>query len=125
MSENEAPSFELTERSFGYVVLYLAVYRLGIIGAGIVSIYVGYRLFLSGLFPYAVEGSAFSAEVAGATFSLQNAAPGLFFALFGTIVIIVMILRSPAEFKYKTSSGDEVSMRGADPDIDFGDQDLG
>ncbi|MEM7333125.1 MAG: hypothetical protein AAF490_13630 [Chloroflexota bacterium] len=121
MSDNEGASFELTEKSFGYVIFYLAAYRLGIITAGIVSIYLGYRLFLSGLFPYAIEGSSFSAEVAGATFSLQSAAPGIFFALFGIIVIIVMILRSPPEFKFKSASGDEVAMRDAS-EIDWSNQ---
>ncbi|MFK7800363.1 MAG: hypothetical protein AB8G95_01910 [Anaerolineae bacterium] len=84
-------------------IVYLMLYRLSIIATGALSIYLGYRLFLSGLFPYAVEGSSFNAEILGNTFSLQNAAPGIFFALFGVIVIVIMIVRSPPEVGITTS----------------------
>ncbi len=84
-------------------IAYLMLYRLSIIATGALSIYLGYRLFLSGLFPYAVEGSEFNAEILGNTFTLRNAAPGLFFALFGVVVIVIMILRSPPEVGFSTS----------------------
>lgn len=91
-------------------IIYLMSYRLGIIASGILSIYFGYRLYLSGLFPYAVEGSAFTAEIAGTAFSLQNAAPGTFFALFGVIVIVTMIMRSPPEFDFSTDKDGNVNI---------------
>ena len=84
-------------------IVYLMLYRLSIIATGALSIYLGYRLFLSGLFPYAIEGSSFNAEILGNTFSLQSAAPGLFFALFGVIVIVIMIVRSPPEVGVETT----------------------
>ena len=84
-------------------IVYLMLYRLSIIATGALSIYLGYRLFLSGLFPYAIEGSSFNAEILGNTFSLQSAAPGLFFGVFGVIVIVIMIVRSPPEVGVNTS----------------------
>ena len=84
-------------------IVYLMLYRLSIVATGALSIYLGYRLFLSGLFPYAVEGNSFNAEILGNTFSLRSAAPGLFFALFGVIVIVIMIVRSPPEVGVNTS----------------------
>ena len=84
-------------------IIYLMLYRLSIIATGALSIYLGYRLFLSGLFPYAIEGSEFNAEILGNTFTLRNAAPGIFFALFGVIVIVIMILRSPPEVGFTTN----------------------
>lgn len=84
-------------------IIYLMLYRLSIVATGALSIYLGYKLFLSGLFPYAIEGSEFNAEVLGNTFTLRNAAPGIFFALFGVIVIAIMIIRSPPEVGFSTS----------------------
>ncbi len=83
-------------------IVYLMLYRLSIIATGALSIYLGYRLFLSGLFPYAIEGTEFNAEILGNTFTLRNAAPGIFFALFGVLVIAIMILRSPPEVGFST-----------------------
>ena len=84
-------------------IVYLMSYRLSIIATGALSIYLGYRLFLSGLFPYAIEGTEFSAEILGNTFTLRHAAPGIFFALFGVIIISVMILRSPPEVNFSNN----------------------
>jgi tetratricopeptide (TPR) repeat protein len=57
--------------------------------AGFTSIYLGYKLFLKG-----IDGSAsFEGEIKKVKLSLRNAAPGLFFALFGASVIVAGIYK--------------------------------
>jgi tetratricopeptide (TPR) repeat protein len=86
-------------------LIYLGLYRLAIIAAGLTSIVLGYLLFVKGVFPYADStGSGFDASIAGTTFSLQNAAPGSLFALFGIIVTTVMIVRSPPEVSFEAGN---------------------
>lgn len=77
-------------------VLYLLVFRLAIVSAGVVSIVVGYRLFCRGI-TGASNGnraSSIDSSVAGMKLSLQNAAPGSLFALFGAVLISVMLVQS-------------------------------
>lgn len=87
------------ESSIPYApLIYLALFRLAIIAVGAISIILGYRLFIKGVFSVEGGGGAgFEANIAGTKFSLKNAAPGTFFALFGIIVISVMLINSPAE----------------------------
>jgi tetratricopeptide (TPR) repeat protein len=79
--------------------LYAACFRLGIIAAGIISIYLGYRMFCQGL--YTSEDNdkdmEFKASFAGFKFVLKNAAPGIFFAAFGAIIISIMIYSGSPE----------------------------
>ena len=73
-------------------ILYLVLFRLAIIAAGVVSIVLGYRLFVRGVWPEAKtsQGTSIDAEVAGSRFTVKNAAPGTCFALFGVIIIGLM-----------------------------------
>jgi tetratricopeptide (TPR) repeat protein len=73
-------------------ILYLALFRLAIISAGVVSIVLGYRLFVRGVWPEVKNSgeTSIDAEVAGSRFTVKNAAPGTCFALFGVIIISVM-----------------------------------
>lgn len=71
---------------------YVTLYRLAIIGAGMVAIILGYRLFLSGVFDRAGGGTEAVAETSGFKISLKNAAPGTCFAVFGAALIIAMIV---------------------------------
>ncbi|MCG8688371.1 MAG: hypothetical protein MI892_26100 [Desulfobacterales bacterium] len=76
-------------------VIYLAIIRLAIIISGIISIVLGYQLFVKGVFPGASaksspDGQNIDAEIAGSRFSLQNAAPGTCFAIFGVVIISLM-----------------------------------
>lgn len=79
-------------------IIYLLFYRLAIIAAGIVSIVLGYRLFIKGVFPIESKGTT---EVGGTfgevKFTLKNAAPGTVFALFGIVLISVMLVKLPPE----------------------------
>ena len=102
-------------------MLYLAVFRLAIIAAGIVSIILGYLLFVKGVFPgvqtnTTADGQQVTAEIAGAKFSLRNAAPGTCFALFGVIIITVMFAAGGPEISFEklAKGGLKVDMRGND-----------
>ena len=78
------------------VILYLLFFRLAIITAGVVSIILGYKLFVKGVYGESTnENTSFDATVGNMKMSLKNAAPGTFFALFGVIIITVMLLQDP------------------------------
>ncbi len=103
-----------------YFLIYVIIFRLAIITAGIISIVLGYRLFCKGVWPDLdkQQGTAFDAKVAGAHFTLKNAAPGTLFALFGVIIIIFMSASMP-EFTLKgldqaTQIKTELKMRNGD-----------
>lgn len=81
---------------------YLTAYRLSIIGVGALSIALGYRLFCKGLYPQSeIESTEFTAKLGETELSLVSAGPGLFFALFGVIVISVMIVQGNPELTLK------------------------
>lgn len=99
-------------------IIYLTVFRLAIVAAGITSIVLGYKLFVRGVFPgtgiNTPEGQNVTAEIAGAKFTLRNAAPGTCFALFGAIVIAVMFLTGGPEgtFEVPDTGGARTTLRG-------------
>ncbi len=63
------------------------IFRLAVLSVGTFFAYLGYRLFLSGF----IGPANLEAKGAGYSLSLGEAAPGIFFALFGTILIVVGI----------------------------------
>src|SRR5262245_11388729 len=65
------------------------VFRLGVLSVGTFFGFLGYRLFLAGF----VTPANMEAKGGGYALSLGQAAPGIFFALFGTIMIVVGISR--------------------------------
>jgi tetratricopeptide (TPR) repeat protein len=72
-------------------IIYLTVFRLAIIASGLVSIILGYRLFVRGVWPKgANKGTAVDAKIAGSQLTMKNAAPGTCLALFGAIIVSVM-----------------------------------
>ncbi|WP_339137931.1 MAG: hypothetical protein WGN25_07060 [Candidatus Electrothrix sp. GW3-4] len=95
-------------------LLYVTVYRLSVLAIGALSIYLGFRLFnrpaelaRSGL------GTA-SAEVESKLFTLRvtDFWPGAYFALFGTVLIGIMLWQGPPEMKTesvheKTAAGEK------------------
>lgn len=105
--------------------LYAAVFRLAIVAAGTVSIVLGYRLFVGGVGAIGPgsSGATFDAKAAGMTFALKNAAPGTFFALFGVIIISVMVVQGNPELTEKNlvdaqrapGEANEVTVRGSAP----------
>ena len=103
------------ELETGYL-LYAGLYRLAVIAAGIVSIALGYRLFLKGVGGDG-GGSATSAEAKTKSFrfSIKNAAPGTCFALFGAGLIVAMVVDAQPSLSVQTNSGGErqVQVKGA------------
>jgi hypothetical protein len=69
--------------------LYLLLYKMASIIAGTACTYMGYQLFLAGI----LSPATLEATRGNATLILQNAAPGTFFALFGTIIIGFAVFR--------------------------------
>ena len=74
-----------TEAGF---LIYAALYRLSIIAAGVVSIVLGYLLFVRGVMPE--RGADIDAKLGRLKFVIRNAGPGTCFALFGVVIISVM-----------------------------------
>ena len=73
-----------------WVFIIRGVERILIVVAGIICIYLGYLLFVKG-----VSGEAsIKAQKSNVKFQLSNAAPGIFFALFGALILCVTIGQS-------------------------------
>ncbi len=70
------------------VVLALALYKITSLLVGLALCYLGYRLFVAGVWGKAGD---LDAKFGNNKLILKSAAPGTFFALFGTIVIAVTI----------------------------------
>lgn len=103
------------------LVIYLTLFRLASISAGIISIVLGYKLFVLGVFPKIYKhssenGEEIVAEVAGAKFSLRNAAPGTCFGMFGVIIIVAMLIMGAPGFTLELleKGGIKASLRGDD-----------
>jgi len=102
-------------------VLYLAVFRLAIIGTGIMSVLLGYLLLVKGVFPKTGmkapgKGEEVTAQFAGAKFTLRNVTPGTCFALFGVLVIAVMLFKAPPEvtLEFLEKGGVKAVLRGGE-----------
>lgn len=94
------------------LVLYLIVFRLAIIASGIVSIILGYKLFVKGVFSSGSGGTGVEAGIGSLKLTMRNAAPGSVFAFFGVIMISVMLIKNPPEVdkdngRLKLRGGDE------------------
>lgn len=77
------------------------------IGAGVVSIVLGYRLFLKGADGIGSgDGGGTSAAARSGNFSLsiKNAAPGTCFALFGAALIVAMVVQAAPSLSVQPGS---------------------
>lgn len=88
-------------------VIYLSLFRLAIIATGIISIILGYRLFAMGVFPetygkHSGQDQSIEAEIGGTRLTVSNAAPGTVFAMFGVIIIAVMLITGGPEVTLKS-----------------------
>ncbi|HYL91570.1 MAG TPA: hypothetical protein VEW69_00280 [Alphaproteobacteria bacterium] len=70
--------------------LILGIYKLATLLSGVAFAYMGYRLFLSGVFERAGQ---LEAAWGKDNLILKQAAPGTFFALFGCAIILMTVLR--------------------------------
>lgn len=81
-------------------LIYAVLFRLAVIATGVAAIVLGYKLFLRGVM--GEGGTNVNAEAGQIKLTLHNAGPGLGFALFGAIIIGVMIVQgSPPELLMK------------------------
>lgn len=80
------------------LVAMLLVYKITVLAAGVFSIHMGYRLFLADKTSPAGDLGVSVREYA---LSLKGGAPGIFFSLFGTILIGLSIMKG---FSYDVSS---------------------
>ncbi|CAK8717194.1 hypothetical protein KKHLCK_06350 [Candidatus Electrothrix laxa] len=74
-------------------LLYVALYRLTVLAIGALSIYLGFRLFHRSSDRHERGAETASAEVEAGSFkaSMHNFWPGVYFALFGTALIGLML----------------------------------
>ncbi len=86
-------------------LIYVTLFRLAIICAGVISMALGYRLFCKGVGPEeGGKGSSVDVWFIGTNVSLGNAAPGTCFALFGMIIICIMFATDRPELTWETIS---------------------
>lgn len=88
-------------RTIDHFLIYLGLYRLAIVLAGVAGMWLGYLLFRRGLAPdhggSADADASFEAAVGSNTLALKGAAPGTFFALFGAGLIVAMVVTGAPE----------------------------
>jgi tetratricopeptide (TPR) repeat protein len=105
-------------------LLYAGAFRGAVIAAGVICVFLGYRLFCRGVLGEGLKENAIEARVGGAGLTLKNAAPGTAFALFGAGLIATMTIQGMPQFARKpppagtqdsaASGSDGLTMRGED-----------
>ena len=76
-------------------LIYTTCFRLSVIGAGLVCIILGYRLFLQGVMPQ--HSTDIEGQTGDIRLTVKNAAPGTCFALFGCAIMTVMLAQGMPE----------------------------
>lgn len=84
-------------------LVYAIAYRLAVLAAGTLFMYFGYRLFTQGII--ASEGAEVGGEHNGSKLWIRNVAPGTFFALFGTMLIGIMVWQGNPEMVLDPGDG--------------------
>ena len=85
-----------------YVVLSITLYKALSLLIGTTLSYMGYKLFVSGIWG---DAGTFGARHEDTQLVLKNAAPGTFFALFGALVILFTLYKG---LELETLGGDGV-----------------
>ncbi|HDN27016.1 MAG TPA: hypothetical protein ENG03_07980 [Thioploca sp.] len=95
-------------------VTYLLIFRLAIVILGGLSIVLGYRLFVKGIFQSdsgsGSEASELDAKIGDMSFTLKNAAPGTFFAAFGVIIVTATMMSSQPEANFHIQKDPETGV---------------
>jgi hypothetical protein len=80
--------------------MYAALYRLAVLAVGALAIWLGFRLFNNAGNQRTIESEAGSvnAEGDGCKVNLTNILPGTYFALFGTVIISIMLWKGEPQF---------------------------
>lgn len=89
-------------------LIYAGLFRLAIVAAGALSIWLGYRLFTtmtSHAGAGAGSGTDAEARIGDARVSLRRAAPGTCFAAFGAAVIAVMLAKDMPALSQREAEG--------------------
>jgi tetratricopeptide (TPR) repeat protein len=84
-------------------VAYLLILKLSIVAASTCSIICGYKLFMAGIHGKSAGNTSAEVDSKDWSFRLKSYGPGLFFALFGMVIIVCLIVSSPPSFE-KTDS---------------------
>lgn len=98
---------------FGFYI-YAAIIKLALIGAGAMSIFLGFRLFVAGV--GTGEAGALQADARQLTLRLEQAAPGTCFALFGAALVASVAWNAAPSYEAERSpshsGSDKLKMRG-------------
>lgn len=93
----------IMETVITYGIIYLLVFRLAVLVLGGLSIFAGYRLFLSNgqqADQTADQGGELHGKINGSELTIKSTAPGIFFAAFGAVIVIAVLAGSQPEIKY-------------------------
>jgi hypothetical protein len=100
---------------FVLVNLFVLLFRTVMVLVGFAFAYLGYRLFQSGVYEKAGE---LKAAWGDRNLALKQAAPGIFFALFGVIVVGISIVRGTdlrsTDVPVRTTTGSELASKSPD-----------
>lgn len=100
------------DETVGFLI-YAAVFRLAIVAAGVVTIVLGYTLFVRGVMPR--QHTEAGVEAGGVRLSVKNAAPGTCFALLGAAILAAMLAHGNPMFemqRVQDRSGDDPYVAG-------------
>lgn len=101
---------------FSDFMVYASIYRTSVLLVGALSIYLGYRLFdnrteiATRSESDSPERSEFSLRTEKVQLMLRSTTPGIFFALFGIVLISAMTITGNPELQIKSfsESGEEI-----------------
>ncbi len=83
------------------IIVSVTLFKISCLTIGLISIYFGYRLFLKGIWG---QAGNLSGNFGNNKLVLKNGAPGTFFTLFGTVIIVATIWTGLEFTKQTTSS---------------------
>ena len=94
--------------SAGFLI-YAALYRLTVLTVGALSIWLGFRLFNNAGGKTDDRAGSANAEGGGFKLTLTSILPGTYFALFGTVIISIMLWKGEPQLVQKNilESGDK------------------
>ena len=81
-------------------IFYVAIFRLSVITAGIISIILGYNLFIKGIWSNQADNSNIEGKFGTSKVTVKNAAPGTVFAVFGAGLISIMLIFDSPQLSY-------------------------
>lgn len=95
--------------------LHLLTYKLVTLAVGGLSLFLGYRLFERGI-PEQPQPSSLKVTHGQSGLELENAAPGIFFALFGAAIVGSVVFRGMTVRAEATEAAEPEDTRGSGPD---------